>query len=84
MFFVCMFARPGHVLAMINNFLLFMDNENKMKWTSLPFFQVCSEWKEIALVIRDGHFSEDEEHLIDIFDVKVPMKRNFFQHNFKI
>ena len=61
-----------------------MDNENKMKWTSLPFFQVCSEWKEIALVIRDGHFSEDEEHLIDIFDVKVPMKRNFFQHNFKI
>ena len=72
MFFVCMFAaRPVHVLAMINYFLLFMDNENKMKWTSLPFLQVCSEWKEIALVIRDAHFSEDEEHLIDIFDVKV-------------
>lgn len=71
MFFVCMFAGPVHVLAMINNFLLFMDNENKMKLTSLPFLQVCSEWKEIALVMRDAHFSEDEEHIIDICDVKV-------------
>lgn len=71
MFFVCMFAGPVHVLAMINNFLLFMDNENKMKLTSLPFLQVCSEWKEIALVMRDAHFSEDEEHIIDIFYVKV-------------
>ena len=70
MFFVRMCAGPVHVLAMINNFLLFMDNENRMKWTSLPFLQVRSEWKEIALVIRDAHFSEDEEHLIDIFDVK--------------
>jgi len=32
---------------------------------------VCSGWKEIALVIRDAHFSEDEENLIDVFDVKV-------------
>lgn len=71
MFFVCMFAGPVHVLAMINNFLLFMDNENKMKLTSLPFLQVCSEWKEIALVMRDAHFSEHEEHIIDICDVKV-------------
>jgi len=32
---------------------------------------VCSLWKEIAYVTRDREFKEDEEHLIDIFDVKV-------------
>lgn len=45
--------------------------KKKMNRVTLPFLQVCSEWKEIALVTRDAHFSEDEEHLIDIFDVKV-------------
>jgi len=32
--------------------------------------KVCSQWKEIALIIRDTHFNESDEHLIDIFDVK--------------
>ena len=33
--------------------------------------KVCSDWREIALTIRDKVFQEDEEHLIDIHDVKV-------------
>lgn len=33
--------------------------------------QVCCQWREIALIMRDSDFKEDEEHLIDIFDVKV-------------
>lgn len=36
--------------------------------------QVCSQWKDIALIMRDSEFKEDEEHLIDIFDVKVQLK----------
>lgn len=32
---------------------------------------MCSQWEEIALIIRDGQFSADEEHLIDVLDVKV-------------
>ena len=28
-------------------------------------------WKEIAVFIRDREFNKDEEHLIDIFDIKV-------------
>ena len=28
-------------------------------------------WKEIAEIIRDREFSEDEEQLIDIFDIQV-------------
>ncbi|XP_020611888.1 uncharacterized protein LOC110050311 isoform X2 [Orbicella faveolata] len=32
--------------------------------------KVCSLWKEIAVVTRDREFDKDEEHLIDIFDIK--------------
>lgn len=32
---------------------------------------MCSQWEEIALIIRDGQFSADEEHHIDVLDVKV-------------
>lgn len=35
------------------------------------FLQVCSMWKEIAEIIRDREFSEEEEQLIDIFDIQV-------------
>ena len=28
-------------------------------------------WKEIAEITRDTEFKENEEHLIDIFDLKV-------------
>ena len=33
--------------------------------------QVCSQWKEIACIMRDSEFQESEELLIDIFNVKV-------------
>ena len=32
---------------------------------------MAKQWKEIALVLRDRHFKEDEDSEIDIFDVKV-------------
>ncbi|KAJ7373259.1 hypothetical protein OS493_012848 [Desmophyllum pertusum] len=32
--------------------------------------EACSLWKEIAIITRDSEFEKDEEHLIDIFDVK--------------
>ena len=32
---------------------------------------MCSQWEEIALIIRDDQFSADEEHLINVLDVKV-------------
>jgi hypothetical protein len=28
-------------------------------------------WKEIAIFIRDRKFNEDEEHVMDIFDIQV-------------
>ena len=33
--------------------------------------KVCSDWRDIALTIRDKVFEEDEEQLIDIHDIKV-------------
>ena len=33
--------------------------------------QVCCDWREIALTMRDRVFEEHEEQLIDIYDVKV-------------
>lgn len=33
--------------------------------------KVCSDWKDIALTIRDKVFEEDEETLIDTHDIKV-------------
>ena len=33
--------------------------------------QVCCDWREIALIMRDRVFGEHEEQLIDIHDVKV-------------
>lgn len=33
--------------------------------------KVYTEWKEIAEVLRDRVFKENEQHLIDIFDIKV-------------
>ena len=35
------------------------------------YLKVCSDWREIALTIRDRVFEDDEEQLIDIHDVKV-------------
>lgn len=35
------------------------------------FLQVCVMWKKIAEIIRDKEFSEDQEQLIDIFDIQV-------------
>ncbi|KAK3729744.1 hypothetical protein QZH41_011207, partial [Actinostola sp. cb2023] len=32
--------------------------------------QVCTEWREIASILRDKVFKEDEEDCIDVFDVK--------------
>ena len=29
------------------------------------------QWKEIAFTMRDSEFEESEEHLIDLFDIKV-------------
>lgn len=37
----------------------------------LQCLQMCSQWKEIAFIMRDSKFKESEEHLIDIFDIKV-------------
>lgn len=37
----------------------------------LSFLQVFTQWKEIALTIRNKEFTKDEEHAIDIFDLKV-------------
>jgi len=34
--------------------------------------KVCNGWRDIAITMRDEVFGEDEEHLIDIYDVKVP------------
>ena len=34
-------------------------------------FQVCREWKEIAIVTRSKVFKESEQSEIDLFDVKV-------------
>ncbi|KAK3738201.1 hypothetical protein QZH41_012782, partial [Actinostola sp. cb2023] len=34
------------------------------------YFKVFTEWKCIALTIRNEEFSQDEEHLIDKFDLK--------------
>ncbi|XP_020620202.1 uncharacterized protein LOC110057932 [Orbicella faveolata] len=54
-----------------------VDHTNKQlsyyagKLTKEFLIKVCSLWKEIAYVTRDREFKEDEEHLIDIFDVKV-------------
>ena len=45
---------------------------------NLFLLQVCSQWKEIALIMRDTEFKEDEDHLIDIFDVKVNQVKNCF------
>lgn len=33
--------------------------------------KVCSDWRDIALTLRDKVFEEDEEHLIDVHDVQV-------------
>ena len=33
--------------------------------------KVCSDWRDLALTIRDKVFEEDEEQLIDIHDIKV-------------
>lgn len=33
--------------------------------------QMAKQWKEIALVLRDRQFDEDEDPEIDIFDVQV-------------
>ena len=33
--------------------------------------KVCSDWREIALTLRDKVFGDDEEPLIDIHDVQV-------------
>ena len=32
---------------------------------------MCTDWRDIALTIRDTVFAEDEEELIDAHDVKV-------------
>ena len=34
-------------------------------------FKVCSEWRDIALTIRDRMFEDNEEQLIDVHDVEV-------------
>ena len=41
------------------------------KFHILNPIQVCLQWKEIAHSMRDSEFQENEEHLIDVFDVKV-------------
>ena len=38
---------------------------------TLYFLQVCSDWRDIALTLRDRVFEDHEEQLIDIYDVKV-------------
>jgi hypothetical protein len=35
------------------------------------YTQVCLDWKELAATLRDEVFEHQEEHLIDIHDVKV-------------
>ena len=39
--------------------------------------KVCNDWRDIALTLRDKVFEEDEEHLIDIHDVKVTEEKCF-------
>lgn len=34
-------------------------------------YQVYSGWKDIAEIVRSRVFKEDEQHLIDIFDIQV-------------
>ena len=46
--------------------------------------KVCSDWRDIALTIRDKVFSEDEEQLIDIHDVKVSCAVIHFDNNIVI
>ncbi len=42
---------------------------------------MCSDWRELALTIRDKVFADDEEQLIDIHDVKVSCTLNHFVNN---
>jgi len=39
--------------------------------------KVCSDWRDIALTIRDRVFEEDEEQLIDVHDVKATSSLRF-------
>ena len=34
---------------------------------------VCCDWRELAYTMRERVFEEDEDQLIDIYDVKVPV-----------
>ena len=45
------------------------------------FEKECSDWRELALTIRDKVFADDEEQLIDIHDVKVSCTLNHFVNN---
>ena len=38
---------------------------------TLLFYQVFTSWREIAETIRNRVLKEDEQHLIDIFDIEV-------------
>ena len=42
-----------------------------MKYIIILSLQVFTGWKDIAEVIRNRVFKEDEQHLIDIFDIQV-------------
>lgn len=44
-------------------------------------FKVCSDWRDIALTIRDSIFEDDEEQLIDVHDIKVKLFPDFFYSN---
>lgn len=40
-------------------------------WAFSLLLQMAKQWKEIALVMRDRQFDENEDLEIDIFDVEV-------------
>ncbi|KAK3710762.1 hypothetical protein QZH41_005391 [Actinostola sp. cb2023] len=56
----------GSAEQQILEYLSFFEECKKELATIL----VCNGWRDIAITMRDEVFGEDEEHLIDIYDVK--------------
>lgn len=44
--------------------------------------KVYTEWREIAEVLRNRVFKENEQHVIDIFDIKVCPSTNDYNYIF--
>ena len=47
------------------------------------WFQVYTDWKDISEVIRSSVFKEDQQDLIDIFDIQVCVRYFTFSKSVK-